>query len=218
MATQTLTEGPVGFLGGTFDPLHLGHLRIALEVAQQLAIADMRLLPNYLPPHRQTPLLSAEKRLAVLSKALESCPQLNLDLSEWQAVEQGKANAGYTVDSLRRLRKQLGNRPLVFVVGDDAFAAIDSWKEYQALPELCHLVVATRPGYCLPAGSVAAQWLEQYAPQGADALSNRAAGTVQRCEVTALDISATQIRELLAAGKSVRYLVPESVLALLEEK
>lgn len=211
-------QSPVGFLGGTFDPIHNGHLRIALDVAQQLQIADMRLLPNYLPPHRQAPLLEAATRLAALQAAVAEVPELAVDLSEWQAVEQGEATAGYTVDSLRRLREQLGSQPIVFVVGDDAFAEIHSWKDYQALTELCHLVVATRPGFSVPEGSVADIWLKEFAPQSANANWSAPAGTVQRCEVTQLDISATQIRQLLEEGKSVRYLVPDSVLSILEEK
>lgn len=207
----------IGLLGGTFDPVHLGHLRIAIEVAEKLQLADMRLLPNYLPPHRDPPLLSPEQRLLALEQAVAETPELGLELSEWHAVETGVAKAGYTVDTLRRLRDELGSAPIVFVVGDDAFAAIDSWKEYEALLGLCHIAVATRPGFKLPKGSVAEDWLQRYAPPSSDTIHNSAAGTVQRCDVTQLDISATQIRQLLADNRSPRFLVPDAILSLLEK-
>lgn len=214
---RSTTRAAIGLLGGTFDPIHLGHLRIALEVAEQLQLADMRLLPNYLPPHRDPPLLTPAQRLRAIEQAVAEVPELSLELSEWQAVESGVADAGYTVDTLRRLRAELGSAPIVFVVGDDAFAAIDSWKEHEALLDLCHIVVASRPGYKLPAGSVAETWLQRYAPPSTDAIHTLPAGTVQRCEVTQLDISATQIRQLLANKRSPRYLVPDAILPLLEK-
>lgn len=215
-STENLLAPPIGLFGGTFDPVHNGHLQAALDVAQQLDIGDMRLMPNYLPPHREAPLLNPAKRIEVLEQAV-SVTELSLELSEWLAVESGEAQAGYSVESLQRLRARYPSTPLVFVVGYDAYAKIDEWKNYEQLPELCHLVVVSRPGYEAPEGGIAADWLLHKQANEDCNLHSALAGSVQLCDVTAVDVSATVIRKILESGDLPTGLVPDNTLTLLEK-
>lgn len=208
---------PLGILGGTFDPVHNGHLEVAVEVAERLGIEDMRLMPNPMPPHRQRPLLSPARRIAALEAALTSYPSLSLELDEWNGLQNGSAIAGYTVDSLESLRAKHPNRPLVFVMGDDAFEHIETWKAYESLPRLAHIVVVSRPGYTAPASGVAAEWLMKYTATESRNIHRALSGTVQHLTVSAIDVSATQIRECLAARRMPIGMVPDSVITLLEQ-
>lgn len=207
---------PLGILGGTFDPVHNGHLALASAVAAELAIEDMRLMPNPKPPHRGQPVLAPETRIQALQCALQSLPQLSLELSEWQAISSDSAGRAYSVDSLRRLRRVYPQRPLVFVMGADAYAGIDSWYQVQELPKLCHLVVVNRPGYAQNYQGLAADWLAQYAVTTENDINQALAGSVRLISVPEIDVSATDIRRLIDAGKTPKGLVPEVILKFLE--
>lgn len=198
----------IALLGGTFDPVHLGHLRVAWEAAETLD-CPVHLVPARLPPHREAPRADAAARVALLRAALTGQDRLLLDTREL-----GRAQPSWTVDTLRELRAERGAaEPLVWLLGMDAFAALASWHEWEALLRLAHLGVLTRPGhaFAVPA-AVQARFPRCLAPTPA-ALRERAAGRVCRIPVTALDISATAVRALLAAGREPRYLLPDALLA-----
>ena len=193
--------------GGTFDPVHLGHLRVALEVSEALD-ADVRLLPAPVPPHRPQPLASAEQRMAMLALGLAGCSRLHADDRELR-----RDGPSYSVDTLAELRAELGvDAPLVLCVGADAFAGFATWHRYEDLFELAHVLVLTRPG---AADRVA--WPEILRAQ---AVARRAAlaqlpespaGCIAELAVTPLAISATAVRTLIAAGRDPRFLVPDAV-------
>jgi nicotinate-nucleotide adenylyltransferase len=198
---------PIALLGGTFDPVHLGHLLAAWEASEALD-AEVRLMPANVPPHRPQPVASAEQRVALLRAALAGQSRLRLDTRELR-----RSGPSYSVDTLRDLRAEVGPlQSLALLVGADAFAGLPSWHEWRALFDLAHIVVMTRPG---SAQRWPAELEAAIAPRRteANALHAAPAGAVHALAITALDISATQVRAQLAAGREPRYLLAEALLA-----
>lgn len=203
----------IGFFGGTFDPIHLGHLRLALELKQQLKLDELRLLPCYIPPHRATPSASAPQRLQMLQLALADCPELG-----WDARELQRNAPSYTYDTLSELRSELGaEASLCWCMGMDSFVSLDSWHRWQELIELAHLVVVARPGWALPTSGPVAELVAQHRAQP-QALHTAAAGKLVVCEARLLPISATEIRTQIGAGQSPQFLLPDSVWRYIREQ
>jgi nicotinate-nucleotide adenylyltransferase len=208
-----MSRRPLALFGGTFDPVHYGHLRAAWEAAEQLD-ADVRLLPANVPPHRPQPVLGADQRVALLRLALAGQSRLLLDTRELD-----RAGPSYTVDTLRELRAEVGiDRPLVLLVGADAFAGLPSWNRWLQLFDLAHVGVLDRPG---PVRERPAELVEQVRTRRCavdGAWRDRAAGCILLLDVTDLDISATAIRAELAAGREPRFLLPEAVRETIRER
>ncbi len=193
--------------GGTFDPIHHGHLRLALEVCDALSVAMIDLVPCHIPPHRGDTGADSGQRLELIRLAIAGEPSLRVDDRELR-----RAGASYTADTLRQLREELGpDEPLVMVVGTDAFASFDRWREWQDIPELAHIVVVRRPGAELPAGSEAENLVNVRRAGGCQALHDSPCGLVLELDPPLLDISATGIRQRIADGRSPRYLTPDTV-------
>lgn len=202
------SERPLAIFGGTFDPVHNGHLRAAWEAAAALD-ADIRLVPAKVPPHRPQPVADATQRAAMLRAALAGQDRLQLDLRELD-----RAGPSYTFDTLASLRGEIGvQRPLVLVIGADAFAGLSSWHRWRELFGLAHMCVLTRPAQIPDMPQVLADEVAPRLVDGVDALRAEPAGRVLNMIVTALGISATRIRDLLAAGAEPRWLVPDALLA-----
>ncbi|MEM9254905.1 MAG: nicotinate-nucleotide adenylyltransferase [Pseudomonadota bacterium] len=202
------TLAPVGVFGGTFNPVHYGHLRSALELVEKLGLAELRLMPSARPPLRRAPSCSAEHRTAMVELAVAGEPLLKCDDRELQ--REGKS---FTYDSLQELRAELGQaRSLCMVLGCDAVLDIAAWHRWRELLDLAHVVVIARPGWLLPESGEVAHWLETHRAQGDTALLARPAGHILIEELRPLAISATEIRDLLRAGRSPRYLMPQPVL------
>jgi len=201
-------QAPLGILGGTFNPVHYGHLRSALELVQRLQLAQLRLMPCAVPPHREVPSCSATHRAAMVELAVADEPDLVCDARELQ-----RSGKSYTIDSLMDIRRELdADQSLCLVMGCDAVLSIDTWHHWQELLDWAHIVVIARPGWHLPQAGVVAEWLESYRLASVDALRQKAAGGIIIEELRPLAISSTEIRDLLAAGQSARYLLPEAVL------
>jgi nicotinate-nucleotide adenylyltransferase len=202
----------VGLLGGTFDPIHFGHLRFAEEMLEALGLADVRLIPAGKPPHRSAPHAAAEHRLAMVKLALAGHPVLRADTREVESPE-----LSYTINTLLSVRGEIGEQPLCLLMGADAFAGLASWKRWQEFVALCHIVVATRPGHDVSSSPAALKdfWQDGFGAP-ARALATRPAGLVVFQEITALDISASRIRALLQEQRSARYLLPDEVLRYIE--
>jgi nicotinate-nucleotide adenylyltransferase len=194
-------------LGGTFDPVHFGHLRPALDVQQALGIECVHLLPCRIPPHREMPRLTDAERLALLKLAIRGEPGLAIDERELR-----REGPSYMVDTLASLRAEIGDRPLCLALGTDALAGLERWHRPEQILELCHLVVMRRPGSDWPHCGDLQQRIEAARVADAGALSACAAGRVLALTVTRMDVSSTRIRELLGRGRSARYLMPEAVL------
>lgn len=203
----------IGVLGGTFDPVHFGHLRPALEIRQALGLDHIRFIPNRVPPHRETPWLGADQRLALLRTAIEDEPGFKLDRRELQ--REGKS---YMVDTLASLRSDFPDHSLCLILGMDAFLGLGSWRQWRRLPELCHLVVTCRPGFVWPdAHSQLLNSLPATIASSAGELATQATGRILLQSVTQLDVSSSYIRAELAQGRSVRYLMPDAVWKQLNE-
>lgn len=193
--------------GGTFDPIHHGHLRLALEVGDSLGVERVDLVPCHIPPHRGDTGAGAEQRLELIRLAIDGESALGLDERELR-----RAGASYTADTLRQLRSELGrDEPLVMVVGTDAFAAFDRWREWRDIPELAHIVVVRRPGADLAPGSEAQRLVRERQAQSPQALWQQPSGLVLELDPPLLEISATGIRQCIADGRSPRYLTPDAV-------
>ncbi|MET0230507.1 MAG: nicotinate-nucleotide adenylyltransferase [Rhodanobacteraceae bacterium] len=199
---------PLAMLGGTFDPVHNAHLRVAWEAAEMLD-ADVRLIPANVPPHRDQPIASATERAAILRAALRGQDRLVVDEREL-----GRDGPSWTIETLIELRDEIGpERSLVLLVGADAFLGLPSWHRWGELFDYAHIGVLTRPGHeiaTLPTElriKVASRRTSD-----ANAIASTPSGRVLAMPVTPLEISATLIREVLAAGGEPRYLMPDAVI------
>jgi len=194
-------------LGGTFDPVHFGHLRPALDVQQALGIEKIRLVPCGMPAHRAMPGLSASQRLELLELAIDAEDGLAIDGRELQ-----RDGPSYMVDTLESLRAEAGEQPVCLALGVDALAELDSWHRWRDILLLCHLVVMQRPGGRWPGAGELADCLERARVETVEALHAHPAGCVLTVPVTQMAVSSTQIRQLLSSGRSARYLAPTAVL------
>ncbi|WP_153163362.1 nicotinate-nucleotide adenylyltransferase [Zoogloea sp. 1C4] len=208
--SRTDPAGPLGLFGGTFDPIHLGHLRLAETAREALGLARVRLIPAGQPPHRATPGASGNHRLAMARLATADNPAFEVDAAEVTA-----AQASFTILTLERLRAELGPaRPLVLLLGVDAFLGLPTWRRWTELLDFAHLAVANRPGYTLDAAQMPPALADLVARCKASpaALGAAPAGAIVPFEMTPLAISATDIRARAAAGLSLRYLLPPPVV------
>jgi nicotinate-nucleotide adenylyltransferase len=208
--TQSSGNPPVGVFGGTFDPIHFGHLRTAFEVLQAVRLREVRFVPAGDPPHRDPPRVDAVQRLEFVRAAVAEQPGFIVDDREIR-----RSGRSYSVLTLEELRAELPATPLCLIVGMDAFVGLPAWHRWQELLELAHVVVAPRPGWEAPAAGVLGDLLAERGVDAAEALHNALAGRILIQPVTQLEISSTELRDLLAAGRDPRYLVPDSVRALI---
>jgi nicotinate-nucleotide adenylyltransferase len=200
----------IGILGGTFDPVHFGHLRSALEVCQQLNLDHVRLMPCHVPPHRDQPQCKAAERRLLLELAVKNAEQLIVDDRELQ-----REGPSYSVDTLLSLRDEFPDTPLFLIIGTDAFRHIESWSRWQHILDYAHIVLLQRPQAALDLSAGLQQWLTDNTAKPSD--RNTLAGKIWPESVTPLAISATDIRRQRAAGESVQFLLPDVVLNTIDQ-
>ncbi len=208
-----MSTAPIGILGGTFDPIHYGHLRLAQEVGAAIKLDHVRFIPSGTPPHRTAPAAAVEHRLAMTRLALEGNALFSVDDRETR-----RSGPGYMTVTLTDLRRELGpTQSIALLLGADAFLELATWYHWQELFTLAHIVVAHRPGF--PVDTWQTRMPQPLAREYAGRLMHQPlavhlapAGGIAVIPFTALDISATRIREMVAAGASPRYLLPDSVL------
>lgn len=198
----------IGIFGGTFDPVHLAHLRAALEVLEALQLDEMRFMPCNVPPHRQRPVASAAERLKMVRLAVAEESRFSVD-----ARELDREGPSYSVDTLASLREDHPDAALCLLMGMDQFQALTTWNRWELIPERAHVVVMHRPGWTRPDASTLPSSLAEGMKAGARQLREASAGGVVFVPITSLDVSSTAIRGLVATGRDVRYLVPDSVRA-----
>jgi len=201
----------IGIYGGTFDPIHYGHLRPALDVMQQAKLDEIRFIPNRIPPHRETPVLSNEQRAELVQLAISGTPGFVVDRRELD-----REGPSYMVDTLQSLSDDFPQDTLCLLMGMDAFNGLPQWHRWQAIFELCNLIVTTRPGAELPDFS-GQEGISQRISHSPQCLKSRTTGQILLQSVTQLDISASRIRQLLSAGQSIQYLLPEALREKLEQ-
>jgi nicotinate-nucleotide adenylyltransferase len=194
----------IGLFGGTFDPIHFGHLRPALDVMEALSLEEVRFIPAHVPPHRDTPLITPEQRSQMVAAAIAGQSGFVLDTCELE-----RSGPSYTVDTLHHFRQRYGvDVPLVLLLGTDAFAGLPRWYRWKELMALAHIAVMSRPGSEAEGMDV----LHEHCVERADTLHQSPAGSILRVPVTQLGISATDIRTRLRRGRSVRYLMPQTLI------
>lgn len=209
---------PIALLGGTFDPVHYGHLGFASEARTALGLAEVRLVPSATPPHRGAPEASAADRVAMLGLAICEFPGLCIDTCEIR-----RGGVSYTVDTLTALRSAHPETPLILLIGSDAFRGLAEWHRWRCLFALAHLVVAPRPGSAPGEGlptELAREWDARIASDPA-VLRASPAGSIVVQPITAQPIAATDIREALRKlprDPSLARLLPPAVLAYIESK
>lgn len=204
-----MPQQPIGVFGGTFDPIHVGHLRTAHELMTALGLAEVRFVPCRLPPHRPPAVAPEALRLRMLEAALEGLPGFTVDGRELR-----RPGLSYMVDTLTSLREEVGPRPLCLLLGQDAFLGLPTWHRWREIPDLAHIVVARRPGAQSIDGE-AGELLRARATASPADLARSPAGRVLLRDVTQLEISSSAIRALVAAGGDPRFLVPDAVLELI---
>jgi len=209
---------PIGLFGGTFDPVHFGHLRLAEEAANEFELEKIRWIPAGQPVLRASPNVSAAQRLEMVRMAIADNPRFELD-----AAEALSDRPSYTVPTLERLRQDdvCGTRqPLVLLLGADAFSGVAGWHRWPQLFGLAHVAVAHRPGYAIDTShwppALAAAFQQRHTADHS-VLKERPAGCIVSFAMTQLDVSATKIRGLLSKGLSARYLLPETLIHYIRE-
>lgn len=199
------SAGPIGILGGTFDPIHLGHLRMAFELAQALELAEVRFIPCSEPPHRPAP-SATDLRVEMVRAAIAGEARFRLDERELE-----REGPSYTVETLASLRAELPTRTLCLLLGMDAFLGLPTWHRWTELVAYAHIVVAQRPGWVAPRDGPIGELLARCEVDDASHLRGSTGGSLLVTAVTQLDISSSGLRTALARGEDPRYLVPESV-------
>jgi nicotinate-nucleotide adenylyltransferase len=201
----------IGILGGTFDPIHFGHLRMAQELLEALNLSQIRFIPAATPPLKNHPVASTDDRAAMLRLAIAGNSKFSLDEREL-----GRSGTSYTIDTLLSLRQELGTDvSLCLLMGSDAFLGLPNWQRWQELLNYCHIVVARRPSVAPSADAMPDQlkalWEKSVTTRIED-LTRKAAGHILMQHITPLDISATRIREDLSHNLTSRYLMPDCVV------
>ena len=201
----------IGILGGTFNPIHFGHLRIAQELADTLHLDTVRFIPAANPPHKDAPAITAQHRATMVQLAIADNKTFMFDDKELQ-----RTGASYTLDTLHSLRSELGAQAsITLFMGSDAFTKFDTWHRWQEIIDLCHIALVQRPqlrGHEQKLSKTLETFLHNHYSENADDLHSQPSGFVTMRQVTALDISSTAIRNALQHGDSVRYLMPDNVI------
>ena len=198
----------IGVFGGTFDPIHYGHLRPAQEAVQRLSLTELRLIPAARPPHRPPPAASPAQRLAMVELAIHGLSGFRADDRELK-----RAGPSYTVDTLESLRTEFKVTPLCLLIGADQFRSFETWHRWQDIRDLAHLILLSRPG---PAPGALPAWARARECTDFHDLHALAAGRLAFLSVKPQDISATRIRAALARGETAHGLLPETVLEYIE--
>jgi nicotinate-nucleotide adenylyltransferase len=207
----------VGILGGTFNPIHYGHLRMAQELADGLGMDEVRFIPSANPPHKDSVTVSAEHRAAMVKLAIADNPLFTLDKRELE-----REGTSYTIDTLISLREELGNdTALCLMMGSDAFIKLNTWHRWQELLDYAHIILVQRPNQGKPQEPLPEELqrlLRDHYAEDVSALREESAGLINMQAISAQDISATQIRESLKHGVSMRYLLPEEVIEYVQQQ
>ncbi len=210
--TKKMLTKPIGILGGTFDPIHFGHLRPAVDLLNQLPLAQIRFMPNHIPPHKTLPGSQSEQRLTMVNLAVRGQEKLVVD-----SRELNRDKPSYTIDTLKELKRELPHTPLCFIMGMDSLLSFTRWHQWQHILDYCHLIVCCRPGWQHEDNPETQALLSQRQTQAPADLQNQQAGRIYLAQVSQLDISASQIRQLVSMNQSASYLLPTSVLEYIQK-
>lgn len=203
---------PIGIFGGTFDPIHFGHLRTGFELWQTLGLSELRFLPTGSPSHREQPIADPGLRLAMVRAAVSD--QLGFVVDDREVRRTGLS---YSVDTLTELRAEFPDRPLCLILGMDAFLGLPNWHRWRDIFELAHIVVAHRPGWKAPAQGPLGEMMVDRGTGAVRDLHDALCGRIYVHGVTQLEISSTELRNIITSGRDPRFLVPDSVRDIIIE-
>ena len=203
----------IGFLGGTFDPIHFGHLRPALEIQHALKLQSLYLMPNYIAPHKSNTLATPKQRIEMVELAIKTTPYLKINTQELL-----RESPSYTVDTLKLLKEQYPDTPICFIMGMDSLIQFDSWYQYQDILKYCHLVISHRPGWSPEFNSTIDALIEKHQTRDPKQLHQQLFGYIYFQKTTQLQISSSQIRELIMSNQSIDFLTPQAVCGYIDEQ
>lgn len=199
---------PIGILGGTFDPVHNGHIRLAVECYERLDLEEVRLIPLHTPPHRQQPTASPEQRYKMLEMATEKIERLNVD-----DCELARGGISYTIETVKMMREKSNGISLCLLMGTDAFNSMYTWYQWKDLLNFVHIVIAERPGNVSQPDNTGLQdFLISHQSGNLAELYDSPSGKIFVIAMPLLDISSTRIRDIFSAKKSPAMLLPDSVI------
>jgi nicotinate-nucleotide adenylyltransferase len=202
----------VGLLGGTFNPIHHGHLRLAQELADGLQLNEVRFIPSANPPHKADPEVSAQQRAEMVKLAIEDNPLFKLDARELE-----RTGASYTIDTLISLYKELNDSALCLIMGSDAFLKLDTWHKWRELTAYCHIVLVQRPNYQHQGLNQTLQtFMQEHYTENLAHLSESRSGCITMQQIPALDISSSQIREIVQHKRNPAYLCPKAIVSYIQ--
>jgi nicotinate-nucleotide adenylyltransferase len=204
--SKSKQQQAIGFLGGTFDPIHFGHLRPALEISEALSLKQLFLMPNHIAPHKSASHCSAKQRSDMVALAIARQPGIAIDTRELK-----RDKASYTIDTLKELKALYPTTPICFIMGMDSLVSFDSWHKWQEILDYCHLIISQRPQWHPHFNSTVQKLVERCKTADKQDLHNLQSGKIYFQDTSQLDISSTQIRQLLKNNLSIDYLVPEAV-------
>ncbi|MDM8566257.1 nicotinate-nucleotide adenylyltransferase [Candidatus Halobeggiatoa sp. HSG11] len=200
----------IGIFGGTFNPIHHGHLRLAIELYERLDLAQVRFIPAASPPHKQQPCVTGQQRLQMVQAAINGIQGLTVDARELQ-----RTGLSYTIDTLNSFRKDYLTSPLGLILGMDAFLSLPSWHKWEELINLTHFIVVGREQFDLSTSNMMHIFLRKHQTDNLKDLTSQIAGKIWIQDIPTLNISATQIRAIIATGKNPNYLLPTAVLNII---
>ena len=203
---------PIGIFGGTFDPIHYGHLRTAFEMLQALRFGELRFVPSGDPPHRGETYAQASLRLDMVRAATANEPRFVVDDCEVQ-----RHGPSYTVDTLAAMRAEQPEAPMGLILGMDAFLGLADWHRWNEILDYAHIVVAHRPGWRAPDIGAIGELISEHGTHRIDDLHEQRDNLIYIHAVTQLEISSTEIRDLVGAGRDPRFLMPDVVRDIIIE-
>ncbi|AMA65141.1 Nicotinate-nucleotide adenylyltransferase [Candidatus Arsenophonus lipoptenae] len=196
--------------GGTFDPIHYGHLLPIEKLAQQVYLQKVILIPNHIPPHKSQPTTTAQQRLDMLKLAIKHKPLFSIDTREFNRI-----TPSYTIETILSIRQQIGwKKSLAFIIGQDSLLSINTWFNWQKILKICHLLVYPRPGYtnkCFE-NIYMRQWIKQYQVYFPAILRYKPFGAIYLANTPLLNISSTEIRKYQYDKKNSKKILPPLVL------
>ncbi len=205
-----ILQPPIGILGGTFDPVHIGHLRLALEAYERLNLSCVRLIPLNHPNHRATPTVSPELRLEMLVSSVDGKRLIADDR------ELARSGVSYTVETLESLKRDYTHNPLCFLMGADAFQNLCTWHRWDELLNSCHLIVVTRPDSETSLEPRLEDLVTRSEVTDPKRLANELCGRIFFLSIPLLPISSTDIRIRIESNRDISHLVPSSVQAIIQ--